>query len=143
MKISSAGLELIAQFEGFSATPYKDTGGKLTIGFGHLIRPSERFTSLTREQALNLLEVDAREAQNFINKHVTISLTQNQFDAICSFVFNIGSGAFQSSTFLKLLNKNDMVGAAAQMLKWIYVKKKVSKGLVNRRKYESEMLLKS
>jgi lysozyme len=104
MKMSEEGLELIKQSEGFKMTPYDDGAGFMTIGFGHKIKSGEHFTSLTRDQAESLLMADVIEVENFIDTHVKVPLSQSQYDALCSFVFNVRRDAVLASTLLKELN---------------------------------------
>jgi lysozyme len=104
MRISQAGLDLIKQHESFSAIPYLCPAKKLTIGFGHVVLPNESFTTITETQALEILRKDVSIAENCINKTVKVPLSQDQFDALVSFVFNVGCNAFLKSTLLRKLN---------------------------------------
>lgn len=141
MRISRQGLELIAEFEGFSDHIYQCTSKKNTIGFGHVVLPGEKFKiPISRERAYKMLADDAKTAENAVNLNVKVKLTQPQFDAIVSFVYNIGAGAFKSSTFLKVLNKGDFEQAAKEMLRWCKSNGQISKGLLNRRKKESGLI---
>jgi lysozyme len=144
MKTSKKGLELIAEFEGFSPTIYKDVAGYPTIGFGHLLKENEEKlfqNGITKEQAYELLAKDVKEAENAIIKYVRVPLTQNQFDALVSFVYNVGSGNFQKSTLLKELNAKNYAKAADEFLKWTKAGGKEYKGLVRRRQKERELFL--
>jgi len=144
MKTSKKGLELIAEFEGFSPTIYKDVAGYPTIGFGHLLKENEEKlfqNGITKEQAYELLAKDVKEAENAIIKYVRVPLTQNQFDALVSFVYNVGSGNFQRSTLLKELNAKNYAKAADEFLKWTKAGGKEYKGLVRRRQKERELFL--
>jgi lysozyme len=143
MEISQQGLELLTHFEGFSSTVYPDEGGKLTIGYGHLIEPGEKFTSLTQAQGLELLKKDIQPAEKAVNSLVTVSLNQQQFDALCSFVYNVGQPAFKKSTLLTLINESKFEQAAIEILKWDHINKKVSQGLLSRRRAEAKMLYSS
>jgi lysozyme len=104
MRISQNGLDLIKQHEAFRAEPYLCPARKLTIGYGHVILPGEKFTSITSQQAEELLCKDVALTEICINKYVKAPLTQNQFDALASFIFNIGRRNFLTSTMLKELN---------------------------------------
>lgn len=140
MRISHGGLQLIAGFEGFEPYPYQDIAGHLTIGFGHKIVNGENFTKgITEEWAAALLRRDARRAENAVNRFVTVKLHQNNFDALCSLVYNIGTGAFAQSTLLRKINDRCFHQAAAEFLRWNRAGGKVSTGLINRRKIESEL----
>lgn len=142
MKTSAEGLAFIAREEGTVLHVYNDVRGIPTIGVGHVLRPGESYPNgITKEQALNLLAQDVRIAEAAIEKNVKVPLNQNQFDSLCSFVFNCGGGAFASSTMLKLLNKGDYQGAADELLKWVRAGKDVNQGLVGRRKRERELFL--
>jgi lysozyme len=146
MRISDQGLTLIKAFEGFSAEPYMCPAGKRTVGYGHVITVASPLwvhmsstLPLTKKQAMDLLRQDVCYAEEVINADVKVALTQNQFDALVSFTYNIGAGAFARSTLLKLLNQSDYDGASAQFMRWIYIGKKESAGLVRRREAERAM----
>jgi len=141
VEINQAGLDLIESFEGFSPVPYRDGAGNLTIGFGHLILPGETFTSLTREAALHLLYLDAQVAVNAVNNEVEVPLTQDQFNALVDFTYNLGVGAFESSTLLKLLNEGNYVAAADQFPLWDHAGGVVEPGLLVRREKEKALFL--
>lgn len=140
MKINSVGLDLITRFEGFVNHVYKDAGGLDTIGFGHLVKPGEHFTTVTREEALDLLAKDVEFAENAVNHLVKVDLNQDQFDALCSFVYNVGTGAFQNSTLLELINDKEFYKASLEMLKWSHIAHKEVAGLLTRRQIESVLL---
>jgi lysozyme len=106
MRISQEGLDLIKRHESFSATPYLCPAREWTIGFGHVILRGEIFTSITKQEAEDLLRKDAALTEICINKFVKVPLSQNQFDALASFIFNIGRRNFLDSTLLRKLNAN-------------------------------------
>ncbi len=139
MKISENGVKLISGFEGFSAIAYICAAGKRTIGYGHVIKPNEQFSKISKEQAMQLLKSDIEIAEDAVNKLVLVALTQNQFDALVSFVFNIGAGAFKKSTMLKLINSGKIAQAAEEFKRWIFASGKEQQGLTRRR--EAEKLL--
>jgi lysozyme len=139
MKTSQKGVDLIKGFESFSPVPYKCEAGKLTIGYGHLIKPKENFTRITKEEAEDILKKDISATECALNQYVSVNLNQNQFDALVSLVFNIGVGNFFTSTLLHILNKEDYAGASEQFDRWIFVKKRISHGLERRRKKEKEL----
>lgn len=141
MHINQAGLDLIKQFEGFRAVTYYDVGGKPTIGYGHLIKKGEHFTKLTHEQAEKLLRQDVAEAECAVNRHVKVKLTENQFSALVSWVFNLGEGSFASSTLLKVLNKQQYINVPEQMLRWHRVSRQPIKGLIRRRAAEAMLFI--
>lgn len=137
MSISLRGLAHIKGWEGFKGSVYLDVAGLPTIGYGHLIKPHERFTTITEAQAGALLAKDVTSAESAVNKYVKVPLTQNQFDALVSFAFNVGNGAFANSTMLKRINEGKYTEAGYEFGRWVFItvggKKTVSAGLVNRR----------
>ena len=133
------GLALIAKYEGFSSTPYICPAGYLTIGYGHLIKPNESFTNLNKEQALCLLKQDVTLAEISVLKNIKIPLTNNQYDALVSFTFNLGGGALQRSTLRQLINREEHELATREFLKWIWVGGKKMPGLIRRRSEEAEL----
>jgi GH24 family phage-related lysozyme (muramidase) len=137
MSISLRGLAHIKGWEGFRANVYLDVAGLPTIGYGHLIKPHESFTTITEAQASVLLAKDVSSAENAVNKYVKVPLTQNQFDALVSFAFNVGNGAFANSTMLKRINAGQYIEAGYEFGRWVFITvngvKTISAGLVNRR----------
>lgn len=136
MNLSLAGLALLKQHEGLSLTPYKDAAGLWTIGYGHLLKGGEWWDQITEAQASSLLADDVGTAEDAVNSLVKVPLNQAQFDALVSFVYNIGVGAFRRSTLLRLLNAGDYAGAAMQFPLWRKAGGKIVQGLVNRRAAE-------
>jgi lysozyme len=113
--ITDAGVKAIAAFEGFSATPYNDPPGssKWSIGFGHQIQPGESLTNITVEHGHALLAADTLIAQNAVRSAITHPLTNAQFDALTSFVFNVGVSAFKTGTVPAKINAGNFPAAAA------------------------------
>ena len=140
-KVSENGIALIKQYEGFSPLPYLCPAGKPTIGYGHVIKPKERYpeSGITVSDAEALLKSDVEFAEQAINRLVRTKLKQAQFDALVSLVFNIGAGAFEHSTLLKCLNKEDHANAAKQFLRWVFAAGKKMPGLVLRRQAELKL----
>jgi lysozyme len=141
LTISEDGLNFIKAFEDFCAKPYLCPADVLTIGYGHAILPGEKFTEITEKEAVELLKKDCAKFIDTINKLVKVALNRNQFDALVSFVFNIGVGAFTKSTLLELLNQGDYVGAANQMPRWNKINGKPSNGLTTSRQLEKCLFL--
>ena len=141
MNISKEGLELIKKFEGFSAVPYNDVAGYPTIGFGHKILKGELFGTIGSMEATALLEKDAQWAVTAINTAVEVALTQNQFDALVSFTYNVGAHAFSTSTLLKKLNEQLYGEAANEFLRWCTAGTHRNEGLFKRRQQEREYFL--
>ena len=153
MQTSENGIDLIKGFEGFSAVPRPDINGINEIGFGHDIKPGETFTSVDENDATDLLCKDLAYFESIINDNVIAPLNQNQFDALVSFVYNVGPGrggvkdgflhlrSGAESTMLRKLNAGDYEGAAAQFLNWDNADGVESEGLYNRRTKEMELFL--
>ena len=136
MKTSAIGRRLIKTFEGYRSEAYLCPAGVWTIGYGHTsgVNPGD---TCTREEADEFLQEDLAEAEACVNAQ-NLDLSQTQFDALVSLVYNIGSGNFQGSTLLKLL-KQDCIARDTledEWKKWKYSNKKVLKGLVRRRAAE-------
>lgn len=140
MEISQAGLELIKEFEGFRSNAYRDSVGVATIGYGHTkgVRMGD---VITRAQGEAFLLGDTQHAQESVERLVTVPLTQNQYDALVSFTFNLGSGNLASSTLLKKLNDGDYQGAADEFPRWVHAGGKKLEGLVRRRNAERRLFL--
>ena len=139
--INKIGFELIKHFEGFSSTPYKCSGGRLTVGYGHLIKPDENFTVITKELASEILLLDITSAENTVNSLVKVELNRNQFSALVSFVFNLGHGNFRSSTLLTVINANCHLDVPSELIKWRLASGSVLKGLLKRRIAEASLYL--
>jgi len=140
MKTSSNGLNLIKRFEGYSAIPYKDTSGRPTIGYGHLIKAGEVFGAVSNLDATNLLSGDVLWSENVVNTMVTVTINQCQFDALVDFVYNLGSGNFQKSTLLSYINNNEtMDKIVAQIIVWDRSANVINQGLLNRRNAEAKL----
>ncbi len=142
MITSQKGLDLIKKFEGFSDKEYICPAGKATIGYGHVILPSDNFPSyLTRKEAEDLLKKDLEPRQTALNSFLRVNINQNQFDALMSLIYNIGTGNFQKSTLLKFVNDRLFDKVPDQFRRWSYVNGKISKGLANRREEEIKLWL--
>lgn len=140
MKTSIAGRKLIESFEGLRLTSYQDQGGVWTIGYGSTMNVWPNMT-ITQEEADDRLATQLFQTEQCVINSVSVPLNQNQFDALVSFVYNIGCGAFKKSTLLKLLNYSSYQGAANQLLAWNKVNGVLNVGLTNRRNKEREVFL--
>jgi lysozyme len=150
MQVGSNGKKLLIELEGLKTEAYEDSGGAPTIGVGHLLTLDERRSGiirigsndfnylggLTEQQCCDLLDQDIRWAKDAVNREVKVILNQNQFDALVLFVFNVGAGAFRSSTLLKLLNQGKYDQIPTQLRRWTKDNGRVIQGLVNRREKE-------
>lgn len=142
MKCSDSGIEFIKQFEGFRSTPYNDVGGKPTVGYGHLVRQGERFdTPLSDATATALLCDDLLAAEACIEDCVDVTLTQPQFDALCSFTYNLGCVRLRNSTLARYINRGMYDLAANEFLRWDHVAGTVIPGLTRRRAAERGLFL--
>jgi lysozyme len=145
--LSMKGAAFIAHFEGLKLNLYNDPVGHATIGVGHLVHkgringsePAEFKNGITRERAFELLQQDARTAADEIAGSVKVKLNQQQIDALISFTFNVGTGAFRDSTLLRLLNGGDYGSVPAQLNRWTKASGQTLPGLVTRRKAEGAL----
>ena len=138
--VTEKGLELIKKFEGFVPSEYVCPAGKRTIGYGHVVRETESFPpELTEREAEELLKEDLGAAEEAVIRFVDVPLTPNQFDALVSFVFNVGAGRFERSMLLRRLNAGDYAGAAKEFLQWVYGNGQKLEGLVRRRRAEKAL----
>jgi lysozyme len=139
LTVSSIGRALTMQFEGCDLDSYPDPGTRAapyTCGYGHTGPDVKKGMHITQSQADAWLAADLAKAAAVVNASVSVPLTQNQFDALTDFVFNVGAGNFRASTLLRLLNKSDYAGAADQFPRWGIAAGKVMPGLVRRRNAE-------
>lgn len=135
MNISDAGLDLIRSHEGLRLVAYPDVAGIPTIGYGHT-RGVELGQRCTEEEANAWLREDVKSAESCVNNSVTVPLTQGEFDACVSFVYNIGCGNFRRSTMLRLINDSNYDGAALEFAKWNHAGGVEVAGLTARREAE-------
>lgn len=149
--ISRNGLKLIQEYEDFRAKAYLDIKGVPTIGFGTTYYQDGTKVQLgdicTRSQAEAWFMNDCKALDAFLDRNVTQKkLTQNQFDALASFIYSVGRSAFIGSTMYRLIKLGKMKEAADEFLRWDKVtingKKVSSQGLLNRRKKERALFLK-
>lgn len=142
--MSQKGIEHLKLSEGLRLKAYQDTGKVWTIGYGHTsaaggLKVYQGLT-ITNAQAEQLLKDDlARMTYPVIKRLVKVDLTQGQFDALCSFIYNLGEGQVSTSTLLKLLNNKDYKGASGQFGRWVYDNGKKFDGLVTRRENERKL----
>ena len=139
MNISIAGIALIKKFEGFSANVYVDLAGFRTIGYGHKLRADENLTTITEEEAEEILQRDIAVVEGQVRRLVKVPTTQGQFDALVSFVFNLGASRLASSTLLRDLNAGKTDEAGAQLLEWDHAGGREVPGLKARREAERQL----
>ncbi|HBO6773379.1 TPA: lysozyme [Pseudomonas aeruginosa] len=143
MKASQDALDIIKKFEGFSEKAYPDPahGWRVpTIGYG-TTSGVKMGDTITKERAEELLREDVKRFEGYVDRLVKVPLTQGQFDALVSFTYNLGPGALEKSTLLKLLNRGDYQGAADQFSRWVNAGGKRLGGLVKRRAAERVLFL--
>ncbi|CAB4327919.1 Lysozyme [Bacteriophage APSE-7] len=142
MHISEKGLVLIKRYEGLRLKAYQCRAGRWTLGYGHTHNINAGDV-ITQEQAEEFLREDIAQVTALLNTRRKVPLTQNQYDALCSLVFNIGGTAFTTSTLLKKLNGGDYLGAASEFMKWskatVNGKKIRMSGLIKRRQAEKAL----
>jgi lysozyme len=136
--INDDGMALVKEYEGLHLTPYLCPAKIWTIGYGHTrtVRSNMR---LTTEQADQLLNDDLRIAERAITQLVKVPLSDNQFSALVSFVFNVGNANFEQSTLLKLLNRGWYEQVPAQLMRWNRASGEVLGGLARRRAAEARL----
>ncbi len=118
MKTSQSGIELIKRFEGLELEAYQDIAGIWTIGYGHTGNDVQPGMRISEREAEELLRRDLKPREQAVANAVKVPVNQNEFDALVSFVYNVGAGAFRGSTALKRLNRGDRVGAADALTWW-------------------------
>lgn len=139
MTTSERGLSLIKSFEGLRLRAYKCPAEVWTIGYGHTKGVKEGMI-ITEQQAEQFLIDDLKASEYAVGRLVKKPLLQNQFDALVSFVFNLGEGNFSRSTLLKRVNDNPHNPLIReQFMKWVFAGGKVLQGLINRRKAEADL----
>lgn len=135
MKASNAAVKLIKQFEGLRLHSYEDGSG-WSVGYGQSgqhIGPGLKITEFEAEQ---MLKNHIAGLQEEMSELITSKITQNQFDALVSLVYNIGINAFKRSTLLKRLNEDRHSEAGLELLRWNHIRGVESEGLTNRRREE-------
>lgn len=143
MKLNDAGYRLICQFEGLSLKPYLDSVNVPTIGYGNTFYPNGRKVTMldpkiTKEYAFEIFKIIADKFAHQANAVIKKPVTQNQFNAIVSFAYNVGIGSLKSSTLLKKVNINpNNPTIRNEFAKWNKAGGKVLKGLTNRRAAEA------
>lgn len=143
MKVSQTGLDLIKHFEGLSLKAYLCPAKVWTIGYGTTGVPEARLgvvISAARAEELLAIDVDKFSRQVWVLVSDVV-INQHQMDALIAFAYNVGIGAFKTSTLLKKLLQKDYNGASKEFLRWTKAKGKELPGLVKRRRAESLLFL--
>ena len=138
MNLGYKGTKLLKYFEGCKLTAYQDSVGVWTIGYGHTKGVYDGMT-ITQEEAEQMLLTELEEYEGYVEKYVTVPLTQNQFDALVVWVYNLGPTNFRNSTLLKELNAGNYNAAGQEITRWNKAGGKVLAGLVKRREAEAQL----
>lgn len=141
MNTSQRGIDFIKGWEQFSSTPYQKKGDVPTIGYGHTRGVKMSDAPIDEGMAELLLKQDVLEAEKAVSELVKVKLTQQQYDALVSWTFNLGQGNLGQSTLLKKINAGEHALVPQEMTKWVYADGKPSKGLARRRVKEAELYL--
>jgi len=144
MKLDRNGFELLEELEGLELNAYKCTAGIWSIGIGNTFYEDgskvKQGDKISKERTYLLFNLISKKFEKAINENVKISISQNQFNALFCFCYNIGITGFKNSTLLRILNTNPNDGnIAKQFLRWNKINGKKSKGLTNRRIKESSL----
>ena len=136
---SEDGFTLTRSFEGLRLQAYRDCAGVLTIGYGHTGPDVHEGQCITQQQAELLLQQDMAAAIRCVRHAVQVPISQNQFDALVDFCYNVGGGNLVNSTLLRYVNGSQFDEAAAQFGAWVHAGGAVAEGLVRRRAAEAAL----
>ncbi|RYE05747.1 MAG: lysozyme [Rickettsiaceae bacterium] len=136
---SQHGINFIKYYEGYKEKPYYCAAGYLTIGYGHKLLAREKYDHVDNKTAHEILQKDLLLSEKAVLKYINAQLTDNQFDALVSFTFNLGPAVLQRSTLRQKINYLSYDEAALEFLKWVRAKGKILNGLVKRRFDESNL----
>lgn len=136
MKLSVPGAAELTAREGLRLKAYKDTKGIWTIGVGHTGPEVVEGSVITKDEAISIFQKDVKWAEDAVNNKVEVPLNQNQFDALVSFIFNIGETAWYKSTMLRLLNKGDYEGVIKQFDRWVIPKEITGRRMSEKQQFQ-------
>ena len=140
MKISEKGIEFIIKEEGEVLTAYICPAKVWTIGVGHTGKDIKKGMKITKEESREFLKIDIKRFEDIVNKSIRLPLKQYEFDALLSFAFNVGEGAFSKSTLVRKINtKAPIVEIEKEFRKWVYAGGKILPGLKARREREIKL----
>lgn len=138
MRTGETGINLIKKFESLRLEAYRCPGGVWTIGYGHT-KGVKKGMVITEKEADVLLKQDLEATEEIINRECP-GINQNQFDALMSFVFNVGEGNFKKSTLLKCIKTNpENVNIRYEFSRWNKSKGMILSGLIRRRGAEADL----
>lgn len=141
MRCNQAGIRIIKKYESLRLHAYYCPAKVLTIGYGHTGPDVKSGMQISEYMADQLLRHDLDRFEKGITSLLKVKVTENQFSALVSLVFNIGEGAFSGSTLLKKINSGDYAGASEEFQRWNKAGGKILPGLVSRRKEEEILFL--
>ena len=143
MKTGPKGIKLLKSFEGWRSKAYRDSVGVWTIGYGHTsmagppkVTPN---MTITKAQGENILKKDLKKYEKAVNDYVRVQLTQEQFDALVSFCYNVGPGNFRKSSVLRYVNARRFDDVPSRLMLWNKAGGRVLRGLTRRRAAEGEL----
>jgi lysozyme len=141
MAINNAGIELIQSFESWSSEPYQDPIGIWTIGYGAIWgidgkRVTENHRPITKSEGKMLLSRDLALAERAVLRFITRQLNENEYAALVSWTFNLGSGALQRSTLRHVINRGEDDRIRTEWMRWVYAGGRKFRGLIRRREAE-------
>lgn len=148
LNIDQAGLDFITRWEGVVLKVYRDIAGLKTVGVGHLITKAEDAhypdnMPITREFAMELLRQDVQKCVDAIHANIRQPLNQHQFNALCSFAFNCGTGVTKNSGVARAINAGDLASVRARLVEWSKARvngvMQTNVGLLNRRRSEADL----
>ena len=140
--LTDEGLALIKRFEGFEPEVYICPGGWPTIGYGDVVRDHERerfADGIDEAIGEELLRRDVAAAERAVLRLIRVPLADGQFDALCSFTFNLGAGALQRSTLRRKVNREEHDAVPAEFGRWVWAGGRKLKGLIRRREAEAQI----
>jgi lysozyme len=138
-RCNAAGVAIIKQFEELRLEAYQCPAGKWTVGYGHTGRDVYKGLKITPERAEELLRLDLAVAEAAVSRIVRTKITDDQFAALCSWVFNVGEMNASKSTLIRKLNAQDFLSAWAEFPKWVHSGGKILNGLIRRRAAEQDL----
>jgi lysozyme len=141
MQMSENGKNFLKGWEVLKQTGYDDGYGNATAGWGHTGDDVSIGVTYTTDQCNRWFDDDTQKDEDCVNSRVTFPINQNMFDALCSFVHNVGCGAFSNSTLLKLINSGDLAAGDDQFDRWVRAAGEISRGLERRREAEATLFL--
>jgi lysozyme len=123
MKFSEKGQNKLKELEGFLSVPVRDAAGHLTVGYGHKVVGREVFSFLREPDAHRLMMKDVAPIEGLLTNTLKTRLSQNQFDALVIFIYNIGTSAFLNSGVFRALQRGEFLASTVPWAKWVNISK--------------------